>query len=371
MWRYLSYFLLAVTLVACGGEQEPIKVGFIGTLTGRTAEVSQAARDGAILAVEEANQAGGINGRKVDLIIYDDRHEHDKVTEGVNTLADSGAVAIIGPMTSQMSVTAVETANHRKIPLISPTTSTIELSGKKDYFFRTISACDINARNLATYARKELKVQRLAILQDLSNLAFTRPWQHCFKEQFLELGGEVVSEVNYMSLEQDFSFHELAEKTILSEPDSVLILANSIDSAIFSQQLSKQKEKIKLFGSDWAFAGDLIRYGGKTVEGFTFTTNLNLEGSSPAFTNFQERFIKRFGLEPKFPSTLAYEATSLLIKALRQNPNLKKLNSTLETIGSIEGLQDKISLNQYGDVIRPTYINKVKNGDFVFVKEEH
>jgi branched-chain amino acid transport system substrate-binding protein len=271
-----------------------------------------------------------------------------------------------------MSVAAVPVANQRKMPLISPTTSTVELTDIKDHFFRTISACDINARNLATYARQELKVERLSIVMDLSNIAFTSPWEHCFKEQFKELGGEIASEVSYISLRQDFSFNDLAEQAILSEPDSILILANSTDAALFSQQITKlQVDDIRLLGSDWSFSGDLIRYGGKSVEGFTFTTSLNLEDSSPEFKTFKDHFVERFGLEPKFPSTLAYEATSVLIKALRNTSDFNNLNLTLETIGSVQALQGTITLNKFGDTSRPTYINQVKNGDFVFIKEEN
>lgn len=370
MWRFLTYLLVTGIIAGCG-EQETIKVGFVGSLSGRAAAVSQASRDGVILAIEDTNQAGGINGRQLELITYDDQHDKDKITEGINFLADAGAVAIIGPITSQMTVAAVPVANQRKIPLISPTTSTDALSGTKDHFFRTISACRINARNLATYAREELNVQRLAILKDLSNSAFTTPWQDCFKEKFIELGGHVVSEVNYTSMNQDFSFHALAEEIIESEPDSILTLASSIDAAMFSQQVYKHRQDIQLLGSDWAFSGELIRYGGKTVEEFTFTTNVNLEDNSPRFKNFKERFIKRFGAEPKFPSTLAYEATSVLFEAIRQNPGAKNLSATLEKIGHIQGLQGTISLDHFGDIIRPTYINKVQDGGFVFIKEKH
>ena len=369
MRLFLAFLLFTAVFLSACSEQEPIKIGFIGSLSGRAAAVSQASRDGALFAVEEVNRSGGINGRQLELIAFDDQHQNDKVREGVNTLADSGAVAIIGPITSQMSVVAAPVADQREIVLVSPTTSTVELSDKKDYFFRTISSCDINARNLATYALQDLQVKRLAILQDLSNMAFTNPWREHFKKQATKLGGEVVAEMTYFSLRGDVTFSELANRIIQSNPDAILVLTNSIDAALFSQQVAKLDENIKLMGSDWSYSGDLFRYGGKSVEGFYFTTNLNMKDNSPAYTDFKAAYSKRFGVTPKFPSVLGYEATRVVVEGLRKAPDFKKLKAAVEELESIEGVQGTITINSFGDTLRPTHINKVQDGDFAFIKK--
>lgn len=365
----ISLVLTTLFIYACG-EQPPVKIGFLGSTTGRAAGVCLSARNGVQLAVESVNAQGGINDRQVELVTFDDQHDEARVREGVNFLADSGVVAIIGPVTSQMSVAAVPEANARKMVLISPTTSTAALSGLDDHFFRIYPTCSKNARVLADQAVTINGNKRLAILADLANETFTTPWQHCFKSRLGEIGGEVIKTVSFNSRDKDISLLEYAREIIANKPDGILVLTNSVDAALFSQQISKLTDGIDLYGSDWAFSGDLVRYGGKSIEGFTFTTNVDMESDAASFKKFKANFTQRFDDEPKFPSVLAYEATQLLINALRQNPDPNSLPVTLKNMGVVNGLQDRFQLDKHGDVERPSYINQVQKGRFVRLNKE-
>ena len=359
------YVALFTMFISACSEQLPIKIGFLGSTTGRAAGVCLSVRNGVQFAVEDINAQGGINGRQVELVVFDDQHDEAKVREGVHFLADSGVAAIIGPVTSQMSVAAVPVANERKTVLISPTTSTVILSGLDDHFFRVYPTCEKNARVLADHVVATDGNKRLAILADLANETFTTPWQHCFKGRLDEIGGEVIKTISFDSQDKSVSFLNLAREIVATRPDGILVLTNSIDAAMFSQQISKLTDGIDLYGSDWAFSGDLVRYGGKSIEGFTFTTNVDMESHAAAFNQFKVDFTKRFDAEPKFPTVLAYEATQLLFSALRQNPDPAKLPETLKKLGIINGLQDRFQLDEHGDVDRPSYINQVREGRFV------
>jgi len=366
LFRFLliSLALTTIFIYACG-EQAPVKIGFLGSTSGRAAGVCISARNGVQLAVESINAQGGINGRQVELVVFDDQHDEARVREGVKFLSDSGVVAIIGPVTSQMSVAAVPEANKRKVVLISPTTSTVVLSGLDDHFFRVYPTCMQNARALADQAVTVNGNKRLAIVADFANETFTTPWQHCFIGRLSEIGGEVVKTLSFNSQEKDVSLLSLAKEIVATRPDGILVLTNSIDAAMFSQQVSKLADGIDLYGSDWAFSGDLVRYGGKSIEGFTFTTNVDMESNTVAFKQFKVDFTKRFDAKPKFPTVLAYEAAQLLFSALRQNPDPANLPETLKNLGAMEGLQDSFQLDKNGDVERPTYINQVQKGHFI------
>jgi len=367
-WKRAGILLILALLYACS-EQPPIKIGFIGSISGRASELSQAARDGVILAIEKTNQSGGLLGRKVELVVFDDQHDKDQAREGMNALADAGVVGIIGAITSQMAIAAAPEANKRNIVLISPTASTLELEKIKDHFFRTISTCEANARRLAKYAREELGITKVAILKDLSNNAFTDPWQTCFADQFVLEHGEVVAQRTYNSLVQNVSFLDLAEQLLAAEPEAILILSNSIDAALFSQQVDKLGKNIQMLGSDWAFTGNLVQYGGRSVEGFISTTNLNMDSADPTFQAFKKSYTTRFGVPPKFPSVLAYEATQVLFAGLSKNPNPSELDKTLASIGPVKGLQGDLLLDSYGDIKRTTHINAVRDGAFVFISK--
>ena len=220
-------------------------------------------------------------------------------------------------------------------------------------------------RSMPSKYQKTVASQFL-LTPDLANASFTTSWQNCFTSRVTEIGSEIITSISFNSQNKDFSFLDLAQKIIEKQPDGILILTGSMDAALFSQQISKlTDENIDLYGSDWAFSGDLVRYGGKSVEGFTFTTNIDMESDAPAFIKFKEEFIDRFDKDPNFPTVLAYEATQVLFRALRQNPDPADLTDTLKKIGVMNGLQSTFQWDAYGDIKRPSYINQVQNGRFV------
>lgn len=364
--KFVIFAALTMLLYACN-EKATLKVGFLGGLTGRAADLCISARNGAQLAIEKVNAGGGIDGRQVELLVFDNQDQEDKARQGVEFLAEAKVTAIIGPLTSQMSAAATPTANQRKTVLISPTTSTLGLSGLDDYFFRVYPTCDSNARALAEYAVRTANNKRIAILSDHANASFTIPWEDSFSVQVRETGSEISTIVTFNSHEKNFSFIDLARQIIATEPDGILILTNSIDAALFSQQVRKLVAGVDLYGSDWAFSGELIQYGGSSVEGFTFTTNVDMENDSPAFRTFKSDFQKRFNKAPNFPAVLAYEATQLLFEALRLDDDPQGLKETLRKVGEVKGLQNNFQLDSFGDVKRPSYLNQVKEGHFVIL----
>jgi branched-chain amino acid transport system substrate-binding protein len=360
---HFTWLTFCLLLFGCQ-EHKPLKIGFLGSLTGRMADVSHPARNGCLLAIEDINARGGIRGRKVELVIYDDKHDPDKGGEGVRYLHNEGAVAIVGAETSQMAVSATPTANELKIPLISPTSATTELTDLKDYFFRFYPSCDKNAHFLAEYAVKERGLKRVAVLFDNSNKSFTGPWTDHFLQRLKELSANAVLTLDYETLSQKESFLELAKQIIAAKPDGLLILASALDTALICQQLRKLEAGMTVMASDWSYAGSLAEYGGKSVEGLIFTTGVNLQSTAPAYLNFQKTYVMRFGETAKFPAILAYEATTYLLKALEQVEDPELLSEQLVKMGPSPGLQDGCQLNEFGDVIRSTYINEIRNGAF-------
>lgn len=127
--------LLIASTVSCT-DRTPIKIGFTGTLTGIQSERSIMIRNRVLLAVNEINEAGGINNRPIEIIIKNDQGQPGIAQEVDKELIDAGVSAIIGHTTSRMSEAGSEIANIHQTVMISPTTSTDTLTDKDDYFFR-------------------------------------------------------------------------------------------------------------------------------------------------------------------------------------------------------------------------------------------
>lgn len=143
--------LLLVIYVACFCilmqgcfKKKPVKIGFIGGLTGRVADLGTSGRDGVLLAVEEQNGKGGINGSPIELIIKNDRHDAETAKKVAMKLIDEGVTAVIGNMTSSMSVVTVPLINEHKVLMISPTTSTNSLTGQDRTITSSVSILTAN-----------------------------------------------------------------------------------------------------------------------------------------------------------------------------------------------------------------------------------
>ncbi|MGH9367643.1 MAG: ABC transporter substrate-binding protein, partial [Thermoanaerobaculia bacterium] len=133
--------LAALGLASCAQEKGPsrqgIPIGFFGALTGPQATFAQSGRNGARLAIEEINRAGGALGVPLDLYVEDDRNEPAEAASAVSKLITRDhVVALIGENASSRSLAAAPIAQSHRVPMVSPSSTNVEVTKKGDYIFR-------------------------------------------------------------------------------------------------------------------------------------------------------------------------------------------------------------------------------------------
>lgn len=128
-----------------------MKIGFMAGLSGRVADLGVSGRNGLILAIEQKNGSGGINGKPLELIVRDDRQDSQRARSSVKELLDDGVELIIGPMTSSMAMSVVKLVNNSDAYLLSPTVTTTDLLNIDDHFLRVISSTKEYGNKSATY----------------------------------------------------------------------------------------------------------------------------------------------------------------------------------------------------------------------------
>jgi branched-chain amino acid transport system substrate-binding protein len=194
----LAALVLTTALAACT-KKEPVRLGFVGGITGRVADLGVAGRNGAMLAIEERNAAGGVNGRQIELVVRDDEQNPETAKRVVTELIRSKVEVIIGPMTSGMAMAVVPLVNASRTIMVSPTVTTSELTGKDDNFLRVISStAEYGAKN----ARCEFERcghRTVAAIYDLSNRSYTESWFNSFRSTYEGLGGRIVKTVTFTS----------------------------------------------------------------------------------------------------------------------------------------------------------------------------
>ncbi|MFO8041972.1 MAG: ABC transporter substrate-binding protein, partial [Alkalispirochaeta sp.] len=179
--------------VLTGCSPRPIVVGFQGPLTGTAADLGVQGRNGALLAVEAINAAGGVGGRALQLAPRDDRNDRAVAIELVQEFRDERIEVVVGPMTSVAGVAVAERVSQAGPLYISPTVSTAEVSDRDDFFFRIQGATDRPAWVLGRFAAAELGTERVAVVADRDNAEYSQTYLEAFSRGVAAAGGEVAS----------------------------------------------------------------------------------------------------------------------------------------------------------------------------------
>src|SRR6187431_3287783 len=192
--------LAAVSLlsVACerksGGAADTtgdILVGFYGSLTGDGASFGQSSREGAELAVDELNGAGGVLGRQLRLLVEDDQSRPEEASNAVTKLVTQDrVVAVIGEVASRRTLAAAPVAQRYKVPLITPASTNEKVTAVGDYIFRVCFIDPFQGEVLAKFAYTDLKARRAAILTDITQ-DYSVGLTAAVTEEFKKAGGTV------------------------------------------------------------------------------------------------------------------------------------------------------------------------------------
>src|SRR5882757_7529603 len=178
MMNFSKQFLLAaaalaiLTLAGCnkpsgGAGGDVIKVGEFASLTGKEAAFGRSSHNGTLLAVEDLNAAGGVMGKKMELITEDTRSTPGESATVVRKLISRNQViAVLGEVASGRSLEGASVCQPNKIPMISPSSTKPEVTDKGDYIFRVCFIDPFQGKVLATFANKTLKVKNVALVVD-------------------------------------------------------------------------------------------------------------------------------------------------------------------------------------------------------------
>jgi branched-chain amino acid transport system substrate-binding protein len=367
MYRYLLislYLFFGLYLSGCQ-NQEPILIGFAGELTGATSELGVHGRNGVVLALEHSNEAGGINGRSLQLVIQDDLGVPSGAIAADEVLIEAGVVAIIGHMTSNQTLAGYPITEAANMVLLSPTSTTPELGNRDDHFFRIVPTHLDQAAAIAHHIYEDHQITRLAGIYDSDNFAYSQSYWQAFTAVYQQLGGQITDTAVYQaSAKPDFT--PLLADLSTDDPQGLFIIASAIDTALIAQQTRQQNWQVPLFSSAWAQTDTLIQSGGLAVEGLETVIAFDTNSTAPAYQEFAAQYQARFGIAPTFAAGEAYEAALILLRALENTKgSADSLAQALLNTKNSPGLISNISLNEFGDVIRDNFILVVQDGEFV------
>lgn len=369
--RRLSWALLFMALIfGVAGvvwrvtSDRVVVVGFLGPLEGKYSDLGVQGRNGVSLALEQANDRGAVPGVSFRLVSRDAGSSAGEAARNLDLLAASGAVAVIGPMTSVEAEGAIPAADAAHLPLISPTVASPRFTGKADCFFRVISDNRIWAADLARWCRLKDGRDTAFIVADADNAAYTRTFSDVFRQEFTRLGGQISGELAIHAAREPFLGRVLAAIDRLAPTTIVTVLA-ARDLAALAAALHTAGLTPAIYSSMWAYTRELLTAGGRSLDGIIFVTGYPMQSAEPAYQRFSQDYRQRFGFEPNFAAALGFEAADMLVAALAAvNGHPEGLMAALTRPGVHPGLIGNIPLDANGDCVRTTFIETVADGAF-------
>jgi branched-chain amino acid transport system substrate-binding protein len=372
-WLIVLSLLAAVVLAfSCSSQPQPaahatIEIGFFGDLTGPTFNFGLSAKNGVLMAADEINQAGGINGHKLDIVIEDDQGSPEQAAVATGKLIDRyKVVAIIGAGASGNSLAAAPKAQAAHVPLIAPSSTNPAVTQAGDYIFR---ACFIDAFQgevMAKFVVNTLKAKRAAILEDF-NSTYSRGLSEFFELSFRKLGGEIVVKQTYKQGDADFRGQLSAIKA--ANPEVIYIPGYYGDVAIISKQARQLGITIPLLGADGWDAPELWELGGDSLNGSFISNHYSTDDPSENIKRFAQSYRQRYGnLTPDAHAALAYDALRFLAEAIQKagSAESKKMRDALAETKNFPGVTGIISMDRERNAVKPAVILRLQDGKYIY-----
>jgi len=340
---------------------EPIKIGFIGPLTGEVASLGENIKKAVEFARDEINSNPG-NTRKVEIVFEDGKCEGKSAANAGAKLINTDKVKmIIGGICSNETLAVAPLAEASKVVLLSPASTNPDITNSGDYIFRLMPSDTFQGKFVADYIYNTLQKRKIAVLFN-SDQQWSTSIKGVFKERFIALGGEIVAEHGVRNTENDL---RPALNAIKNANPDFIYFPSFVDSGIIGLKQAKELNlNIPILGGDvWddPKMAERVQAFGNNVR-FTIASNRDL----PLYYNTEMK--KRTGQEESDTySPRAYDAVKILYNIVKLNDdNSDTIKSELYKLSSYQGVADTYSLDSNGDVSIGNYVIKeFKDGKII------
>ncbi|MDH3597636.1 MAG: ABC transporter substrate-binding protein [Rhodospirillales bacterium] len=341
---------------------ETVKIGFNAPLTGFAAADGNSAKIGAELAVDQANAAGGIDGREIELVVYDDQAKPDQAVPIANKLIGRDGVKIgISGSYSGATRAAATVYQNAGIPYISAYAVHPDITRAGDYVFRTSFVGEVQGRAGAKLIGETLGKKRVSLIT-LQN-DFGKSLAAGFKEAAGDFGIEVVSEYQYSI--KDRQFGPVVAKVKSDDPEAIYASGYFFTAGPLVKQLRGAGVGVPVIGQEGYDSEKFIEIAGDAAEGIIITTSLDRDSDSPEARGFIAAFEKRAGFKTDMVAASAHTAVKVAVAALRaagtEDPKAIRDAVARTKLAASTG---EISFNALGEVRKAVQVQIVRGGEW-------
>jgi branched-chain amino acid transport system substrate-binding protein len=341
-----------------------IVIGEYGSMTGSEATFGISTDNGVKLAVKERNAAGGVNGRKIKLISYDDQGKQQEVVTAVTRLIQQDkVVAVIGEVASGLSIAGGQVAQRNGVPMISPSSTNPQVTEIGDMISRVCFIDPFQGYVGAKFAY-DRGMKTAAVLYDRSQ-AYSTGLKSDFIKAFAQMGGKVTTEQAYSKGDNDFSAQLTAIRG--GNPDFIYVPGYYTDVVNVARQARKLGIKAPLIGGD-GWVSEELKNAGDALDGCFFSDHYAHEDPRPEVQGFLKRYQAEYGRTPDSMAALGYDAANLLFDAMTRAKSLsgKDLAAAINSTKDFKGVTGNITIDENRNAKKLAVIQKVQGGAFSY-----
>ncbi len=363
MGALLAVVTAVLLVTAPALAQETIKIGFFAPITGPAAADGASAQHAVELAVKEVNAAGGIRGKKVELIVYDDRFSPQEAVAIANKLIEKDQVAgvVSGSYSGPTRVTAPIFAKAG-VPMVAGYAVHPDVTKAGESNFRNGFLGEVEGGAAGEYAVKVLKSKTPAVIYMDND--FGREISAGFIKRAEKLGATIVARQVY-KFPGEKDFRPFLTRIKEAKPDLIFAAGYYNEAALIVRQAKELGITVQILGEEGFDSPKFIELAGKDAEGVIIATNLDRDDPRPVVQNFLKNYKQAYNYDPDMVGASSYDAFKVLVAAIEKAGTDRKavIKALMET-RDYNGLTGKLTRFVKGEVIKPVQFQIVKDGKF-------
>ena len=367
---------LVMVVAGCGGTQttktdskSPVKIGFFAPITGPAAADGESVLNAAKLAVEKINKDGGINGRQVELVNYDDALDSKQAVSIAQKLTTKdGVVAVVSGSYSGTTRASAKIYQDAKIPMISAYALHPDITRTGNFMFRQSFVGSVEGKAGAKVAVDMLKAKKIAILQ--VDIDFGKSLAAGFTEKAQQMGAEIVSVDSFSTGEKEFT--PVLTKIKQLNPDLIYVPAYAAECSQIVRQAKELGITAKILGTEGMDSTvQFLGVAKDSANGVIITTNLNRDSDRKIVQDFISTYNTKFGHKPDMVAASTYDAFIVLADVMKKKGvEPDKIREGLTEVKDFEAVTGLIKgYNKLGEIKKTVQLQIVKDADFHFYGE--
>ncbi len=367
--KMLAVFVLASTVVLGGvqlggfSQAVPIKVGVLAPLSGFAAADGKSVLTGIQIAAEELNAAGGILGRRVELVVYDDQADPRQAVTFTRRLLELDRVeVIVGGSYSGASLAAAPVANEAGVPFMAAYAVHPDITRGKPFAFRMGLLGPVQGRVGAELV-KDLGVRRVAVLTIQND--FGRSLEAGFRAHASRVGLEIVFAEAYPPGNQNFT--PVLVRLRATRPEAIYASGYYSEAANLVRQARAMGLRVPIIGQEGYDSPKFVELAGRAAEGVLLTTTLDRDSRNREVQEFLRKYRERAGIPADMVAASGYAALKVvsLVAQKAGRVDAGAIGWTLRSVANLDTVVGHIyRFTEDGDPVKTATVQVVRNGEF-------